>query len=199
MTVPTIIYLGVKWGKNSVFGLRRLDRYFSKDCGLRMMGAWVYEHSECCPGRDVVVLSTLDIPARTVTPAVLEGTSPWSLRAHWVPGASCMLHLCSCLHTPPHTCLPSPGAHPPLCAQGPGLGTRNDVRLWIVWTVSDIWCEGEEAWTEGEAVRITEHSTSNFLTPLSGNVDGPGFRSVEVAGLCVWTQAGSRPPTKLLI
>lgn len=39
MIVPTIIYLGVRWGKNSVFGLRSLYSYFSKDCGLRMMGA----------------------------------------------------------------------------------------------------------------------------------------------------------------
>ena len=77
-------------GKNSVWGLRSLSSYFSKDCGLRVMGAGGYEHSKCCPGRDVVVSSTLDIPARTVTLAVLEGS--FAVTPQGTLSPQCKLH-----------------------------------------------------------------------------------------------------------
>ena len=146
------------------------------------------------------VLSTPDTPARTGwSPwASWNGVSPWSCWHKESPSASGMLRIGGWLHTLSCTCLPSRGAYPPLHAQRPGLGARNDVRLWVAWTVFDIWCEGEEAWTEGKAVRITEHSTSNFPTPTSGSVDGPGSRSVEEVRPCMWTQQEHVPKPNCL-
>lgn len=90
--------------------------YFRKDCGLRVMGTWGYEHAKCYQGGGIVVPSA---PSRHPS-KVWPGTRSSQERASGdpagyildVPNASPTLHACPWLNTQPCMCFLSASTPP---------------------------------------------------------------------------------------
>lgn len=194
----TVIYLGTKEAKASAQGLSSGP----------VVNFWqtVVEGDGCSrmwtckglPGQDAVVHSRHPSKDCLSPRPSQKGVSPWSPRERSLnpPVQAARSTPAGCTHRLSHASTP---AHTRPCA----------LRDWVWY---QDWCEAVNSrdhlwyvmWAgkkpgRGKGRKDYRASLSQFPEPPSGNVHGPGFRSVEGAGPRVWTLLGARPPTKLLI
>ena len=160
----TVIYLGTKEAKASAQGLSSGP----------VVNFWqtVVEGDGCSrmwtckglPGQDAVVHSRHPSKDCLSPRPSQKGVSPWSPRERTLnrPVQAARSTPAGCTHRLSHASTP---AHTRPVRSETGSGTRTDARLWIVGTISDMWCEQGRSLDGGKATRIIEHPSPNFLSP----------------------------------